>query len=429
LTLTGTSAINATGNELANRLTGNSGANLLDGGAGNDTMVGGAGNDTYVVDSTADVVTEGSNAGTDTVLAAVNWTLGGNVENLTLTGTANINGTGNTLVNTIRGNAGNNTLSGGSGSDTMIGGAGNDTYVVDATGDVVTEIAGEGVDQVNSSVTYTLAGNVENLTLTGTSAINGTGNAIDNVLIGNSANNTLTGGAGNDTLDGGSGNDTMVGGAGDDTYVVNVTTDVVTEAASEGVDTVRSSVTLTLANNVENLQLLGTSAISGTGNSLNNALTGNSAANTLTGAAGNDTLDGAGGNDTLVGGAGADSYIFGRGWGTDTVQENDSTSGVVDQVLFGADITQAQTSYRRSGNNLEVSIAGTTDKLVVRDWYLGTQYQAEQFRYVDGTVVTNTQVASLLSAMASFDSPAQGDFAMPVRGQNERFQDIAVALP
>jgi Ca2+-binding RTX toxin-like protein len=429
LTLTGTSAINATGNELANRLTGNSGANLLDGGAGNDTMVGGAGNDTYVVDSTADVVTEGSNAGTDTVLAAVNWTLGGNVENLTLTGTANINGTGNTLVNTIRGNAGNNTLSGGSGNDTMIGGAGNDTYVVDATGDVVTELAGEGVDQVNSSVTYTLAGNVENLTLTGTSAINGTGNAIDNVLVGNSANNTLTGGAGNDTLDGGSGNDTMVGGAGDDTYVVNVTTDVVTEAASEGVDTVRSSVTLTLGNNVENLQLLGTSAISGTGNALNNALTGNSAANTLTGAAGNDTLDGAGGNDTLVGGAGADSYIFGRGWGTDTVQENDSTSGVVDQVLFGADITQAQTSYRRSGNNLEVSIAGTTDKLVVRDWYLGTQYQAEQFRYVDGTVVTNTQVASLLSAMASFDSPAQGDFAMPVRGQNERFQDIAVALP
>jgi Ca2+-binding RTX toxin-like protein len=429
LTLTGTSAINASGNELANTLTGNSGANLLDGGVGNDTLVGGAGNDTYVVDSTADVVTEGSNAGTDTVLVSVNWTLGNNLENLTLTGTSNLNGTGNSLANTIRGNAGNNILSGGAGSDTMIGGAGNDTYVVDATGDVVTELVGEGVDQVNSSVTYTLAGNVENLTLTGTSAINGTGNALDNVLLGNSANNTLTGGAGNDTLDGGTGNDTMVGGSGNDTYVVNVTTDVVTEVANEGVDTVWSSVTLTLGNNVENLQLLGTSAINGTGNALNNVLTGNSAANTLTGAAGNDTLDGAGGNDTLVGGAGADSYIFGRGWGTDTVQENDGNSGVVDQVLFGADITQAQTSYRRAGNNLEVSIAGTTDKLVVKDWYLGTQYQAEQFRYVDGTVVTNTQVASLLSAMASFDSPAQGDFAMPVRIQNERFQDIAVALP
>ena len=147
-------------------------------------------------------------------------------------------------------------------------------------------------------MTYTLAANVENLTLTGTTAINGTGNTLNNLLTGNSANNSLSGGAGNDTIDGGAGNDTMVGGAGNDTYVVNVATDVVTEAANEGTDTIQSAVTLTLGNNVENLTLTGTTAINGTGNTLNNVLTGNGAANTLAGAAGNDTYVGGAGNDT-----------------------------------------------------------------------------------------------------------------------------------
>jgi trimeric autotransporter adhesin len=225
------------------------------------------------------------------------------------------------------------------------------------------------------------------------------------VLTGNSANNTLGGGAGNDTIDGGAGNDTMVGGAGNDTYTVNVATDVVTEAAGEGTDTVLSLVTLTLGANVENLRLTGTSAINGTGNTLDNGLTGNGANNTLTGAAGNDTLNGAAGTDTLVGGAGADSYVFGRGWGVDTVQENDGTAGVTDRVLFEAGIVQADTTYRRSGNNLEVSINGSTDKLVVKDWYLGSPYQVEQFNYADGTIVTSSQVAGLLSAMASFSAP------------------------
>ncbi len=84
-------------------------------------------------------------------------------------------------------------MDGGVGNDTMIGGTGNDTYYVDNTGDVVTENASEGTDTVNSSITYTLGNNVENLTLTGTSAISGTGNTLDNYLIGNSAVNTLTG--------------------------------------------------------------------------------------------------------------------------------------------------------------------------------------------------------------------------------------------
>src|SRR5690606_5503441 len=124
------------------------------------------------------------------------------------------------------------------------------------------------------------------------SAISGTGNAANNTLTGNSANNTLTGNDGEDWLDGGSGSDPMRGGLGNDTYVVAQTGDVVTENANEGTDLVRSSITYTLGSNLENLTLTGTTAINGTGNTLNNVLTGNSANNTLTGNAGDDWLEG-----------------------------------------------------------------------------------------------------------------------------------------
>ena len=196
-----------------------------------------------MVDNTGDVVTENANEGTDTVRSGVTHTLAANVENLTLTGTSAINGTGNTLNNLIIGNGAANTLNGGSGDDTLdgaagadslLGGTGNDTYVVDNTGDVVTESTNSGTDTVQSGVTHTLAANVENLTLTGTAAINGTGNTLNNLIIGNSAANTLNGGSGNDTLDGAAGADSLMGGTGDDTYVVDNTGDVVTESASSG---------------------------------------------------------------------------------------------------------------------------------------------------------------------------------------------------
>ena len=187
LTLTGTAAINGTGNALNNILTGNSAVN---------TLTGLTGNDTYFITS-GDIVKEAASAGTDTVKAGFTYTLGANLENLTLTGTSAINGTGNAL---------NNILTGNSAINTLTGLTGNDTYFI-TSGDIVNEAAGAGTDTVKAGFSYTLGTNVENLTLTGTGAINGTGNGLVNLLIGNASANILAGGLGNDTLTGGAGAD------------------------------------------------------------------------------------------------------------------------------------------------------------------------------------------------------------------------------
>ncbi|MDD5009158.1 MAG: calcium-binding protein [Syntrophorhabdaceae bacterium] len=318
LTLTGDQAINGNGNELNNSITGNDANNVLTGYDGNDTlnggigadmMYGGKGNDTYVVDNEGDTVTENANEGIDTILSSVTYILSDNLENLTLTGSDAIDGTGNSLNNFITGNSADNVLDGGIGADTMYGGKGNDTYVVDNEGDKVAEYANEGIDTILSSFTYTLGDNIENLTLTGDQAINGNGNELNNSITGNDANNVLTGYDGNDTLNGGIGADMMYGGKGNDTYVVDNEGDEVAEYANEGIDTILSSFTYTLGDNLENLTLTGDQAINGYGNELDNHIIGNSANNTLYGYDGNDTLDGGEGADTMYGGTGDDIYV------------------------------------------------------------------------------------------------------------------------
>ncbi|VUZ25596.1 Uncharacterised protein [uncultured Comamonas sp.] len=403
LVLTGSANLNGTGNDLDNVLTGNAGNNLLDGGAGVDRMAGGAGNDTYVVDNVGDVVVELAGQGTDTVQASIDYTLTDNVENLTLTGAA-LRGTGNALNNTMTGNArdnlldggdgndtlyggagndvllggaGNDTLNGGIGADRMEGGTGNDTYVVDDVGDVVLELAGEGTDTVQSAITYTLTDHVEHLTLTGSAAIDGTGNALDNVITGNGAanvldggdgndtlnggagNDTLLGGAGNDTLDGGTGADRMEGGAGNDTYVVDNVGDRVVELASEGTDTVRSSISYILTDNVENLVLTGSANLNGTGNDLDNVITGNSGANVLSGGAGNDTLLGGAGNDTLDGGTGADRMEGGAG--NDSYVVDDVGDVVVELAGQGTDTVLVSIDYTLTDNVENLTLTGSAD--------------------------------------------------------------------
>jgi len=226
-------AIGGSGNDI---LTGNDADNTLEGGAGNDTMYGwvgndifdwdvsrragadvfygGAGDDVYVLDNVNDSVIEYAGEGIDTIYSdsysLVNLP---NVENLTaFSDSTDVTFTGNSAINVLRGSAGNDTLDGGANFDFLHGGLGNDTYIVDNALDLIIEsstLATE-IDTVKSSVSYTLGANLENLTLTGTAIINGTGNVLNNTLTGNAANNSLDGGSGNDTIDGGAGTDTVV---------------------------------------------------------------------------------------------------------------------------------------------------------------------------------------------------------------------------
>lgn len=231
---------------------------------------------------------------------------------------------------TLIGLAGNDNLNGGPGDDTMYGGAGADIYTVDSLGDVVDETYGQSVDdgqidKVMSSASFTLGAFVEQLTLTGTAAINGTGNELANLLTGNSGDNILYGAGGNDALNGGLGADIMRGGAGADSYVVDSSGDIVDEIFGQisddaQIDKVSSSVSFTLPAFAEWLTLIGTEAINATGNELANNLTGNAGDNilagfsgndVLTGGAGNDVLDGGDGADTLKGGDGADIFVMG----------------------------------------------------------------------------------------------------------------------
>ena len=415
-----------TGNAASNVLSGGDGNDTLNGGAGADTLLGGAGNDAYTVDNSGDTVAELAGEGTDIVNASVSYLLASEVENLTLTGTVAINGTGNAMDNALLGNAAANTLNGGDGSDvlnggagadTLMGGKGDDSYVIDNAGDAIVENLAEGTDAVSASVSYTLGDNLENLTLTGSTAINAAGNALSNVLTGNSGVNVLDGGMGNDTLNGGSGADTLLGGLGDDTYYLDNVGDVVTENVNEGLDTVNSTVSYMLAANVENLNLTGTGNVAGTGNSLNNRLTGNAGANSLSSGAGNDYLDGKAGNDTLVGGTGNDIYFLGRGYGSDTIQENDTTLGDLDVAKFDAGIAADQLWFRKVSNNLEVSVIGTADKFTISNWYLGSQYRVEQFQTSTGATLLDSQVQNLVQAMAAFAPPAAGQTTLNVSQQ------------
>jgi len=239
-----------------------------------------------VVENAGDTTVEAAAGGTDTVLSSITWTLAAQVENLTLLGGAAINGTGNALANRLTGNTGANVMGGGAGNDTLLGAAGNDA------------------------------------------------------LYGGAGQDVLGGGTGNDTLNGGAGADSMTGWSGDDRYVVDNIGDSTHEVAGGGIDTVFSSITWTLAAQVENLTLLGGAALNGTGNALANRLTGNTGANVMGGGAGNDTLNGGAGNDSLYGSTGNDTLNGGLGndqlnggAGADTFVFTSATAPNVDTII------------------------------------------------------------------------------------------------
>ncbi len=316
-TLTGGAGIDA--------LSGGGGNDALDGGAGDDTIDGGSGVDTATYADAAAAVTVDLSIALQTTVGAGNDSfvsienavgsafddhLTGNDAANVLTGLAGadvLRGQG--ANDTLFGGLGNDDLGGGTGADTMIGGDGNDSYDVDNARDVVDESqAGGGVDTVHATVTYSLdtpaAAAVENIVLGGGANINATGNALANGITGNAGNNILKGGLGNDS---------MFGRAGNDTYQVDSSADVAREDTVAGVDDggtdlVQSTASFALGAFIENLDLLGSAAIDGTGNASANRINGNTGANTLLGGGGADILTGKAGADTMDGGEGGDTY-------------------------------------------------------------------------------------------------------------------------
>ncbi|WP_232451380.1 calcium-binding protein [Burkholderia ubonensis] len=500
-------------------LIGGLGDDYLDGGAGADLMEGGQGNDTYIVNSVNDVILEHANEGYDTVISSANYILNANVEELRLVEGFKINGTGNALNNRIVGNSEDNILDGVTGADVMIGGKGNDTYYVDNVGDQVVELAGEGIDTVQSKISYTLGDHVENLnlldfgkaekglvdgaavlvygypkaneldymqgdaipTFQGTCALTSIANlltqtgapttegevvqrAIDNqwavtnpavtdyqrggsnfaqqqALLNSYgiANNLLAGydeHAIANLIRSGRGvilalnagqlwSDRAYLDHGGVNHVVTVTGAVYGEADGELkgfyiADSGRQRISdmtryvsvqeLGSAANVSNAYAIYTAEalklwnedIDGTGNALDNTIVGNR---------GNNVLDGGAGNDILVGGLGNDTYRFGRGSGRDTIRDDDDTLGNSDVIRIGGGVSADQLWFRHVGNDLEISILGTGDTATVQDWYLGSRYQIEQIRTDDGLTLINSDVEKLVQAMAGW-APGAGSVTL-----------------
>ncbi|TAN51027.1 MAG: tandem-95 repeat protein [Methylococcaceae bacterium] len=315
--------------------------------------------------------------------------------------------------------AGSDSLDGGLGDDTLLGGTGDDVYVLDSSGDVVLENADDGVDTVQTTVSYTLADQLENLQLLDDAAadpaigsLDGTGNSLDNRIDGNDGANrlgglegqdaiagrggedaldggtgtdSLDGGAGNDTLDGGAGLDTLLGGSGDDLYIVDGATtfftpplfdvcnvgsgdeapglvleysaDVVLENADEGDDAIHSSVSLVLPEHVEQLALTGADNLDAVGNADANVIDGN---------AGNNRIDGGQGADQMAGGQGDDTY-FVDAFGDDVVEQTDagidSVRIAVDGYTLGDNLEHLDllgTVATGFGNALDNRIRGNT---------------------------------------------------------------------
>lgn len=235
-TLTGGNGNDTLGGGAGNdSLNGGAGNDMLNGGTGADTMVGGAGNDTYFVDVPEDVIIESPTGGIDTVRSSITFRLNAVLENLSLTGGANVDGFGNDQTNVLIGNSGGNRLSGGNGddvldgragADTLEGGSGNDVYFVDNSGDVVLELQSQGTDHVNTTVTYQLGEHLENLTTSSAANISLSGNSADNRIVGGAGNNRIEGGDGNDVLFGRSGADVIVGGNGSDLMIGGSESDI-----------------------------------------------------------------------------------------------------------------------------------------------------------------------------------------------------------
>ncbi|WP_162551262.1 calcium-binding protein [Paenibacillus tepidiphilus] len=490
-------------------LTGNADNDTLDGGIGNDSLRGGAGNDTYIFgrgygmdtiydyDSTAgnvdviqfkdDILPEdiiltknGDNLelrvnGTADKLVVSNYLASGGkyaIERIqfadgTVWDSTYIKETTRTMLgsasnDTLTGNADNDTLDGRSGNDSLQGGVGNDTYIfgrgygVDTIYDYDSTAGNVDVIQFKNDILpedikVQKYGNDLELSINGTAdklvvsnyLASGGSYAIEHIqfangtvwdsayikettrtMLGSISNDTLIGNADNDTLDGRSGNDSLQGGAGNDTYIFGrgygLDTIYDFDSKTGNVDIIQfkgdilpEDIILTKNGNNLELKVSGTADKLFVSNSLasggsyaieriqfangtvwdsayiketTRTMLGSTSNDTLTGNADNDILDGRLGNDNLQGGAGNDTYIFGRGYGVDTINDNDSTAGNVDVIQFKEDVLPSDILLKKSGDDLELSINGTTDRVFIRDYFsAGGRYTIERIHFADGT--------------------------------------------
>jgi Ca2+-binding RTX toxin-like protein len=356
---------------------GGAGNDYIDGAGGNDALFGETGNDTLYGGIGNDYVNGGADA------------------------------------DVLYGDTGDDTLEGGAGADSLTGGAGNDTYVLRA---------GDGIDSLTNHDTG--AGRVDTVEFADTASTglrglrresttlivqygqsdelrllnhfnNGTIYQVnqfrfsDGITLSfsqlvesypislsagadsmsfDAAGEQVRGGAGNDYIDGAGGNDALFGETGNDTLYGGIGNDYVNGGAD---------------------------------------------ADALYGDTGDDTLEGGAGADSLTGGAGNDTYLFTPGIGADTLSDYDTTTGNTDILSFGTGITADQLWFRQVGNNLEVSLIGTTDKATISNWYSGSAYHLEQFKTSDGKALLDSQVQALVSAMAAFAPPAAGQTSLP----------------
>jgi Ca2+-binding RTX toxin-like protein len=455
---------NLIGSGLADTLTGDGNANLLSANSGNDSVVGGEGDDTLVGADGADTMIGGAGAdsivgGNDVDVVSYSQALGAvtisgsgvgsgsDAEGDTLVGVENIRGTSfsdllngtadaNLLVggfgtgadtlfgyasnDTLDGGDGNDLLDGGEGADSLAGGAGIDTasYATQSVGLVISLVTNSSSGGDVLSGIENLVGTTGNDTVVGDDNANILdGNSGADSIVGNNGADTIYGGDGADTIDGGAGADSMVGGAGDDVYLVNNAGDRTGEVSGGGNDRVLASVAHTLFSDVEQLQLIGTTAINGAGNALDNLLTGNSGANRLDGNAGNDTIAGGGGADTLVGGAGADSLSGGSGTdlfrfqavsdSTPTAQDVISDFAAGEKIDFSAidadDVTIGDQAFTFVGSAAFTGGVGVAQARVVVSG-------ADSFVYLDTADADAT--ADLVIRVNGYTTLVAGDFLL-----------------
>lgn len=373
LILGGDGADSLAGSAGDDTIMGGLGHDVLNGGLGIDRMAGGAGNDTYYVRDAGDAVVEAAGEGLDDVVSAIDWTLEEDVEDLSLSGTADLSGIGNAAANTITGNAGANilsgeggadTLSGGAGADTLIGGEGEDALLVTRGDDGVFDLGAGGADTVRVAAGASLRAFVAaDWTATaatsnaGTASIDAQGQLVNLAAarggVGWTISNEghgeavwLTGSLRADTLQGGNGEDTLTGGLGADRFVIDSGRDTVTDLGRGGADVVQVALgaemfaimgarwTATAASSNEGavaiyangfhvdlsaatgslgwtvLNQSVATAVRVTGSGQDDRLTGGDGGDILLGGDGDDVLLGLEGRDRLAGGAGADTFLF-----------------------------------------------------------------------------------------------------------------------